>query len=117
MFFIIGDMQGGDKLCVSAPVYSNTLKHLCRACDVAGADAGNPQVVCRRIVSHDIEDMVTKKDHAKLQLLNQYCVQNAWFKVNFGGCPYGIFSAACPVEPLHALENGLITTCLKILFG
>ena len=109
-------MQGGDKLCASAPVYSNTLKHLCHACDVAGADAGNPQVVCQRIVSHDIEDMVTQKDHEKLHSLNQYCVQNAWFNVDYGGCPYGIFSAACPVEPLHALENGLITTCLKILF-
>ena len=52
----------------------------------------------------------------QLHNLNQYCVNNAWFKVDFGGCPYGIFSAACPVEPLHAVENGLITTCLKILF-
>ena len=109
-------MQGGDKLCASAPIYSNTLKRLCRACDVAGADAGNPHVVCQRIVSQDIEEMVTQKDHAKLLSLNQYCVRNAWFDVDYGGCPYGIFSAACPVEPLHALENGLITTCLKILF-
>ena len=59
LFFIIGDMQGGDKLCASAPVYSNTLKRLCHACDVAGADAGNPHVVCQRIVSHDIEDCGT----------------------------------------------------------
>ena len=35
-------MQGGDKICASAPVYSNTLKRLCHACDVAGADAGKP---------------------------------------------------------------------------
>ena len=89
---------------------------MCRACDVAGADAGNPYVVCQRIVSHHIEEMVARKDHAKLPSLNQYCVRNAWFDVDYGGCPYGIFSAACPVEPLHALENGLITTCLKILF-
>ena len=50
----------------------------------------------------------------ELQNLNQYCVENAWFKVDFGGCPYGIFSAMCPVEPLHAVEHGLITTCLRI---
>ena len=43
-------------------------------------------------------------------------MDNARFKVDFGGCPYGIFSAACPVEPLHAVENGLITMCLNILF-
>ena len=62
MFFIIGDMQGGDKLCASAPVYSNTLKQMCRGCDVAGADAGNPYVVCQRIVSHHIKEMVAQKD-------------------------------------------------------
>ena len=34
----------------------------------------------------------------------------------FWGCPYGIFSAACPVEPLYALENGLISECIKVLY-
>ena len=60
--------------------------------------------------------MVHNNDKEALDKLNQYNVQNAWFKVDFGGCPYGIFSAACPVEPLHALENGLIADCLKVLF-
>jgi hypothetical protein len=43
-------------------------------------------------------------------------VHNAWFDVNYGGCKYGIFSAACPVEALHAMENGLIKQCLQVLF-
>ena len=51
-----------------------------------------------------------------MKTLNQYNVQNASFDIDFGGCPYGIFSAACPVEPLHALENGLITEYIKLLF-
>ena len=63
-------MQGGDKLCASAPVYSNTMKQLCCACYVAGADAGNPHVVCKYTVSQDIEEMVTQQEHAKLQSLN-----------------------------------------------
>ena len=49
--------------------------------------------------------------------MNQYEVDNAWFKLNFGGCPYGIFSAACPVEPLHALENGIIVDCIKVMYA
>ena len=49
--------------------------------------------------------------------MNQYNMQNTWFDVNFGGCKYGIFSAACPVEALHALGNGLILYCLDILFS
>ena len=60
--------------------------------------------------------MVEQNDTEQLKALNQYNVKNAWFDVDFGGCPYGIFSAACLVEPLHALENGLIAECIKVLF-
>jgi hypothetical protein len=51
-----------------------------------------------------------------LKNINQYNVHSAWFDVDYGGCRFGIFSAATPVEPLHALENGLITNCVRILF-
>jgi hypothetical protein len=47
---------------------------------------------------------------------NQCNVHNAWFDVSYGGCRFGIFSAACPIEPLHSLENGIIPDCLTILF-
>jgi len=48
--------------------------------------------------------------------LNQYNVYSAWFDVDYGGCKYGIFSTASPIEPLHSLKNGLIADCLKVLF-
>ena len=60
--------------------------------------------------------MVEQINTEWLKALNQYNIKNAWFDIDFGGCPYGIFSAACPVEPLHALENRLITECIKVLF-
>jgi hypothetical protein len=43
-------------------------------------------------------------------------VHSAWLDVNNSDCRFGIFSAATPVEPLHASENGLITYCGHILF-
>ena len=82
---------------------------------MAGCDAGNPNIECACLKSSEIEAHIQQRDMEELQNLNQYCVEKAWFKIDFGGCPYGIFSTACPVEPLHAVENGLITTCLKIL--
>ena len=48
--------------------------------------------------------------------MQQYNIRSAWFNVDFGGSKYGIFTAAMPVEPLHSLENGLISDSLKILF-
>ena len=57
--------------------------------------------------------MVNSNESEKLKALHQYNVQNAWFDIDFGG-PYKIFSAACPIELLHALENGLISKCIKV---
>ena len=67
------------------------------------------------LLAADSENMIKQIAHTKLQELNPYCVPNAWFKVDFGGCQDGIFSAACPVEPLHALGNGVIATCCRVL--
>jgi hypothetical protein len=50
-----------------------------------------------------------------IQSTNTACtVHSAWFDVGYGGCCYGIFSAACPVKALHALKNGLMSDCLNI---
>ena len=50
-FFIIGDMQGGDKMCCSAPVYMDRINRLCRKCNVKGRESGNPFIECKKIVS------------------------------------------------------------------
>jgi hypothetical protein len=41
---------------------------------------------------------------------------NSWFDIDYGGILEGIFTAACPTEALHALENGLFLHVLKELF-
>ena len=115
-FFIIRDMQGGDKMACSSPSYSNKINRLCRKCDVQGQDSGNPYIKYKNIKIKNILKMVKQNDTEQLKALNQYNVQNTWFEVDFGGCPYGIFSAACPVEPLYAFENELIAECIKVLF-
>jgi hypothetical protein len=51
-----------------------------------------------------------------LKAINQYNVHSAWFDVGYGGCRFGIFSAAAPVEALHAIENGLMPDAIQVLF-
>ena len=63
-----------------------------------------------------IQALVASNNVAALKAINQYNVHSAWFDVDYGGCRYGIFSAACPVEALHALENGLIPDAIQVLF-
>jgi hypothetical protein len=67
------------------------------------------------IMTH-IQAWVSKGEYEKLDKINQYHVCNAWFEVCYSGCKYSIFSAACPVETLYAMDNGLIKHCLQILF-
>src|SRR6476620_6209090 len=40
----------------------------------------------------------------------------ALYDIDYGGSPGGVFTAACPPEALHSLENGLVLHCLKQLF-
>ena len=115
MLFIIRDMQGGDKMACSSLFYSNKINRFCRKCDVQ-KDSGNPYIKCNNIKMKDIQEMVEQNDTEQLKALNQYKVQNAWFNVEFGGRPYRIISTACLIELLHALENGLISECIKVLF-
>jgi hypothetical protein len=114
--FIIGDMQGGDKICCSSCCYSNKLSRLCRKCNVRGDESGDPLIQCKRISMVKMMQLVQDDRQDILDQFNQYNVYNAWYDVSYGGCRFGIFSAACPIEPLHSLENGIIPDCLSILF-
>ncbi len=116
VIFIIGDLQGGDKICCTTCAYSNKLKRLCRKCNVRGDQSGDPLVQCQRISMVKVMDLVKHNRQDILDAFNQYNVHNAWYDVSYGGCRFGIFSAACPIEPLHSVENGIIIDCLAILY-
>jgi len=114
--FIIGDIQGGDKICCSSATYQNTVNRICRKCDVQGADVGKPNIICHRIRMTDVKQLLVNNDIESLKKLNQHNVWSAFFDVDFGSCEYGVFSAAMPIEALHSLENGLMKDLLKVLF-
>jgi hypothetical protein len=116
VIFIIGDMQGGDKICCTTCHYSNKLHRICQKCNVRGDESGDPLVKCKKINMLRMMQLVKDNRQDILDDFNQYNVHNAWFDVSYGGCRFGIFSAACPIEPLHSVENGIIPDCLSILF-
>ena len=116
VMFIIGDMQGGDKLCGSYATYSNTANRPCRKCNVKGKDLGNPDASCHKISMQRVLAMIENKEHKKLKDICQHPTRPAFCSLDFGGCKFGLFSAASPVEPLHSMREGLIKDCLDILF-
>ena len=60
--------------------------------------------------------MCRNKDGDKLDDMLQSTNWQAFFDIDYGGSPGGVFTAACPPEALHSLENGLVLHCLKQLF-
>ena len=104
-------------MCCSAAAYNNKMKRPVRKCNVSGNQLGNPNVICKQIVMSKVVKLVTNNCTKHLKNINQYNVHSAWFDVDYGGCKYGIFSAAMPIEPLHSLENGIFSQCLDFLFN
>jgi hypothetical protein len=80
--FLIGDMQGGDKICCTTCHYSNKLHHLCRKCNVGGDESGDPLVQCKKISMVRMMQLVKDNRQDILDDFNQYNVHNAWFDVS-----------------------------------
>ena len=115
--FIIGDMQGGDKLASCSPSYNCNMSRICRKCNVKGNQSGDPLIQCCCIHQDLVQQLVNDQEIEKLKAMNQYNVDNVFFHVCFGETPYGVFIAATTTKPLHSLEIGLIKDCIDILFN
>ena len=112
---VLGDIQGGDKICCRSASYKSTMNRICRKCTIPGDKCSDLTYECRKISMKSIKELVANKDEQKLSKINQYCVDSVWYDLTYGGCRFGIFSAANPTEWLHALDNGLIQHCLNDL--
>ena len=64
----------------------------------------------------DVMKLVTDKKYEELHNLYQAQHWIAWFDLDYGGNPEGVFTAACPPEALHALENSVFSHMLHELF-
>ena len=114
---ILGDIQGGDKICCRSASYKSSIQRICRKCNIPGDECHNLNYTCKRISMRKIKWLVKREDRERLKKYNQYCVKSIWYELNYGGCKFGVFSAANPTERLHALDNGLIMYCLHELYS
>ena len=86
-------------------------------CNSGSQELSSPTVgACKRLLMNDIIELVYTQNYTALFDLYQNQHWNAWFDLDYGGNPEGIFTAACPPEALHALENGVILHILKEFF-
>ena len=115
--FIIGDILGGDGICGRSAYYRADAKHICRMCDATpAAYISTDMDCCNMLVMEDIRQLCLNKDEDKLESMLQSVNYQAFYDIDYGGSPGGVFTAACPPEALHSLENGIVLHCLKQLF-
>jgi hypothetical protein len=115
MVYCIGDAKNGDMLCGRYGTHNKGVKRLVRSCDVSFDQSGNVQHVCKRVKQAEMQELFRQGNAADLQENSQHYVDNAFFKVDFGGDPYGIFSGT-PVEMLHALQLGIMEYVMEVFF-
>jgi hypothetical protein len=113
--FIIGDVEGGDQLASCQTFKGKICLCLCHTCDVSTANCAPTDVQCERISVADVEHLVATSTVAELNQFRQHPGFNSLYKIDCGGDPYGVFSMI-RTEGLHALEVGLISYSLEILF-
>ena len=117
VMFIIGDNQGGDTICGRHIHYGKTARRISRLCDAGPSQLSKPKIgSCKRLIMQDVMNLVTNENYEELYNLYQAQHWIAWFDLDYGGNPEGIFTAACPPEALHALENGIFFHMLHELF-
>jgi hypothetical protein len=116
--FIIGDNQGGDGIAGRAAVYNETARRISRSCDATVAQYDTISSDCCSLLDMEkIKALVIAQDWKALFDLHQAPCWNPFFDLCYGGFFGGIFTAACPAEALHALENGLFLHALKAVLG
>ena len=117
IMFIIGDNMGGDTICGQSIYYGKGALRISQMCNAGPDEIAHPEYgKCQRINMEDVKQLVINKEYKKLFSMYQAQHWIAWFDLDYGGNPEGIFTAACPPEALHALENGIIQHLLKELF-
>lgn len=115
--FIIGDIQGGDGICGHSAYYNTKARRICRMCNATPEVYDTKEVDnCQPLVMEEIKQMNINRETKQLYDLQQYNTWQAFFDIDYGRLPGGVFTAACPPEALHSLENGLIHHCLIQLF-
>lgn len=71
---------------------------------------------CNLLVMEDIKQLCLERKKEELKTMLQSPNWMAFYNIDYGGLPGGVFTTACPPEALHSLENGLVLHCLKQLF-
>ena len=112
---IIGDVEGGQQLTGHAFSSANINNpRLCRTCDVSLRNATNIKQRCNRTRQETVKRLAQEGNHDALGAMCQRPTHLAFFDLDCGNDPFGIFSMVM-TEGLHAVESGIVACLLQVL--
>jgi hypothetical protein len=81
VIFLIGDLQGRDKMCCTTCHFLNKLHRLCHQCNVRGDQSGDHSLIQCKKMNMMMRMLLLVKDNQQkiLDNCNQYKVHNMWF--------------------------------------
>ena len=117
IMFIIGDIEGHDKVCSRKSGHGKRMTGVTHSCKIKRKDCGNPDIECELLCANEIcskqnsyQDPTAtneEKECAKRELdhLGFYSsVKNAFAQLDFGSSSYGIHGA-CAICGLHTFKQ------------
>ena len=130
--FIIGDIEGHDKLCTRKAGHLPSMNGVTHSCNITRDKCDNPTSKCCFLLKHTISDLQSKtRDDSLSTQERKQCIdhlskrgfydsiKNAFFDMNFGCNPNGLHGAAA-ICLLHTFKqkfpNLVVEEYLK-LFG
>ena len=115
--FIIGDIEGHDKVCSRKSGHSNFMNGVTHSCDIKRANCDNPMAKCTLFTKFAVQSLQEKIGNEalgtnemeitikKLDDMGFYSnVKNAFFKMDFGSNPNGLHGAVA-ICLLHTFKQ------------
>ena len=130
--FIIGDIEGHDKVCSRKSGHSNFMNGVTHSCDIKRSDCDSPMAQCTllsKFAVHSLQEKIGNKalcsneletSIKKLDDMGFYShVKNAFFKMDFGSNPNGLHGAVaiCLLHTFKQKFPNLIVGEYLNLFG
>ena len=128
IMFIIGDIEGHDKICSRKSGHNKNMKGVTHSCNVKRDDCGEVDTICRQFRSFDIKNKQDCVQNVKssyedkleseqmLKDLGFYGnVVNAFFDLDYGSSPYGAHGA-CAICLLHTFKQKFPNAVVENLF-
>ena len=133
IMFVIGDIEGHDKLCSRKASHNALMNGVTHSCKIQRCDCGHPEKQsCNAFVAREIRDLqiktldcsLTRQDRMEaISELNSYGfhnkIRNSFFELDYGDS-FGGLHTACGVCLMHTFKQRFPTDIIEItinLFG